>query len=84
MALNCIEVSVNADEAVLTSAMADCVTDLIASVNSETIRSMHVLRAGVPASPGPALTMRRATDRTASLAACDMPGKSAIWVTRPL
>ena len=83
MALNCVEVSVNVDEAVLTSAMADCITDLMASVNSETICSMHALRAGVPASPSPALTMRRATDRTASLAACDMPGKSKIRVRAP-
>ena len=67
----------------MTLAMANCITNLIASVNSETTRSMHALRAGVPALPSPALTMRRATDHTASLAACNMPGKNEIWTRVP-
>ena len=53
-----VDVSVSVDEAILTSEMADWVTDLIAAVNSETMHSMQLLRAGALASLGPDLTRR--------------------------
>ena len=50
------------DKAVLTLAIAYCITDLIAFMNPETICYMQVLRASALALPDVKLTRRRATD----------------------